>query len=686
MERYTKLNIRSKPRDQAIKAPDYAQPWNVRYARWDGGIIHACKAANSGWDAYINDPDMMVAGMNFYQGQSVEFLKRMHINWVWVTWSVGFSHEMEQRSQQQLTEYMRLCAKSGIRCSAYMSMGNVFPDDILRYRPDLYDCRAIHAGGDWLTYGDGAPLRGKPRRRMMCVSNRPWRDYILETGRAAIHAGAIALFFDNCCEGCVCENCRKNYADYTERFWGERMQMPELETGWEMDVISEANQQAQYQLSQAQGQRKNKLMLTVRMFEHWQYDNFLAEIDAEIKKIEPESFVYRNVNLGLDAFRTPPSTVIFTENAAEPGLVQETPPIFEGHPFNKDKNGRPQPLGHLAHIYKPGTLVNNIGMYAYLRAAAGDCRVVRAEPQGRADATQSRFIPPVPRRTQLGLAEAAAAGVNCGRHMDGIAIKEMYYGTETGQTIMDAYGLYNQFFEQHTNLYEASQSIADCLVVVNDNTHSVEVLNRLACQSIVFDVAFPDEITPGQLQRYHQIIVPDYMEWFRRKELHFVPYLSQEAMQMLVDFARAGGKLYVAEQIGLYDQHLDPRDDTAIRDTLLSTPNVEILPVPGEHMPDDQDLMMQLKANMNSPVTLQSPHGVLGITKRVKNRGLVVHILNYADKPGGPVTVKTAAQIDLAALSPDGDVDLKTRDPNTWTLDSVDIYTVLYQRPPTPKP
>jgi hypothetical protein len=103
-------------------------------------------------------------------------------------------------------------------------------------------------------------------------------------------------------------------------------------------------------------------------------------------------------------------------------------------------------------------------------------------------------------------------------------------------------------------------------------------------------------------------------------------------------------------------------------------------------MPDDQDLMMQLKANMNSSVSLQSPHGVLGITKRVKNRGLVVHILNYADKPAGPVTVKTAVQIDLAALSPDGDVDLKTRDPNTWTLDSVDIYTVLYQRPPTPKP
>jgi len=662
-----------------LKVPECAWPWNVRYARWDGGIVHVCKGANSGWDAYLNDPDVMAAAINLYLPGSAEFLKRMHINWVWVTWSVGFSHEMESRSQKQLAEYIRCCGENGIRCSAYVSMGNVFVDDILRFRPDLYDCRAIHSSGDWLTYGDGAPMRGKPRRRMMCVSNRPWRDYVLEKCRSAIGAGAAAVFFDNCIEGCVCENCQRNYADYTEKYWGERMEMPKLETGWEMDVIKEANQQARYRFEQAEGQREIKLMQSVRLFEHWQYDEFLAEIDAEIKKINPEAFVYRNTNLGIDCFRSGPSTVLFTENASEPGLVEEKPPIFEGYPFNQDEQGRPKTQDFLSHIYKAGRLVNNIGFYSYLRAAAGASRVVRVEPQGRADGTQSRYVPLVPRRIRLGIAEAAACGVNIGRHMDGGIIKEIYWGTELGERLMDGFGLYNRFLEEHTELYEVPASVADCLVVINDNTQSVEVLNRLASQYVVFDVAFPDELTFQQLQEYRQVIVPDYMEWFGRKEVHYVPYVSDEVLQILIDFAKAGRSVYVAEQIGLYDEHLDPQKDSELRDELLSTANVNVLPVPGEEMPDDETFIETIRSKTDLPVRVGPARGVLGITNRVRDGRLVVHIINYGGKASGAIKIQTKNKCNFAAISPDGRVELKRDGENSWLVGSVDIYTVLYE-------
>lgn len=663
-----------------MSSPEKIHPWKVNYARWDGGSLHATKGANSGWEAYLEDPDLLAASVNLYDARTVALLKRMHVNWVYVTWSVGFSLARERRAQHTLAKYIAACHEHGIRATAYLSIANVFTQEILQHEPEIVSYQAIDWRGAWLTYGDGASFRGRPRRNVCCVLHHGWRSRVTANAVAAIGAGADAVYFDNAVEGCVCDSCRELFPQYAARFWGGAEPMPVLRPCWEESVVAEANQQGQEAEEPAAsfdpaGTRRVQM---VRQFEKWKYDGLLAEVAAAVRRVSPAAFVYRNSNLGVDAFRCAPASVIITENANEPGLVEAEPPIVEGYSVFRDGTGEPRPIPHLAHVYRPRRTVNNLGLYQYLLAAGGYSKPVRAEPQGRADGTQSRYVPPTTRRAKLAVAEAAACNVDLAPHMDGGALKEMCVGTEFGGKLADAYGCYHRFLLEHELLYTRPSFPYDVLVVINDNTHAAEWLNRLAERGVLFNVGFPDELTAERLSRKKVVIVPDYFEWFPRKRRHFMPYTSTDFLEALRQFISGGGTAFVPPHFGEFDEHLRPRSDTSLRDQLLRTPGVRMYGGVGEDLPDNRQFLHDLSAARAPAVRAELPSGVLMVWTVVPDGSTIVHLLNYASVPSGPVTVSFVNPKNrFQAFSPDGVLDVQSIDSEKVRVQSVDIYAVL---------
>ena len=93
------------PAPERAGVPDWAQPGRVRYARCDGGPVEVCKAFMSGWEC-IRRPDAILPCATFYSDSTIDMLRQAHINWIWVTWSVGFSHESEAVQRAILKPFM----------------------------------------------------------------------------------------------------------------------------------------------------------------------------------------------------------------------------------------------------------------------------------------------------------------------------------------------------------------------------------------------------------------------------------------------------------------------------------------------------------------------------------------------------------------------------------------------------
>jgi hypothetical protein len=115
------------------RVPLWAQPGRFRYARWDGGILEVVKGFLSGWPGW-REPDQILAVANWYEPRNVELVKMAGVNWIWVTFSNGFSLPSERPHQLRLAEFIAACRREGIHTTAYMSISNMFPDDMFRRR------------------------------------------------------------------------------------------------------------------------------------------------------------------------------------------------------------------------------------------------------------------------------------------------------------------------------------------------------------------------------------------------------------------------------------------------------------------------------------------------------------------------------------------------------------------------
>jgi hypothetical protein len=178
--------------------PDSARTGNFSFARWDGGPIEVSKGALSGWPGFVvPDPQVVDATNHLYEPATIELLERAHVSWIWVTCSVGFSNQTEAPQQVLLRKYIEECHRHGIHVTAYMSIGNVFWEDMFAHVPESRDW-LLKINGQPVPYGaaDYAAV-GQVTRYLADLSLEAWQEYTLGRVIAAVDAGADGIMFDN---------------------------------------------------------------------------------------------------------------------------------------------------------------------------------------------------------------------------------------------------------------------------------------------------------------------------------------------------------------------------------------------------------------------------------------------------------------------------------------------------------
>jgi hypothetical protein len=181
--------------------PDWALAGNYTFARWDGGPIEAAKGMLTGWPGFVPpDPEVIYATRNFYEPGTIDLIERANVNWVWVTWSNGFSNQTEEPQHILLRKYIAYCHQHGIHVSAYISIGNIFWEDMFQNVPE---------SRDWVLKINGQPVPypaanyaavGLVTRYMADLSLQAWQEYTLGRVTAAVNGGADGIVFDNSLE------------------------------------------------------------------------------------------------------------------------------------------------------------------------------------------------------------------------------------------------------------------------------------------------------------------------------------------------------------------------------------------------------------------------------------------------------------------------------------------------------
>lgn len=172
--------------------PEWAEQGNFRFLRLDGGMIETRKAQRTWWGqnfpAQENDVLANIYGRDF--DKMLGLLKDADFNWIWVTWSNGWSLESEQKNREDLEKVIANCHANGIQVSAYLSASNMFWWDVFRKEPQ---------SRGWLLKSFGLPILygASPHRLLADVSKPEWRAYLLKKAELAIDAGADAVWYDN---------------------------------------------------------------------------------------------------------------------------------------------------------------------------------------------------------------------------------------------------------------------------------------------------------------------------------------------------------------------------------------------------------------------------------------------------------------------------------------------------------
>ena len=177
------------------QVPEWAQQGKYRFARLDGGPIEILKTARSAWGMHFTAREKEVLGQLYstYRDRMLDLLGQANLNWVWITWSVGYSWEDEARQRDECRALTAKLHERGIRVAAYLCAASMFWESMFRDEP-----RSTR----WLKFDpQGVPYRysgGRdPLRFIADVANPEWVEYQKRRIGAAIDAGVDAFFLDN---------------------------------------------------------------------------------------------------------------------------------------------------------------------------------------------------------------------------------------------------------------------------------------------------------------------------------------------------------------------------------------------------------------------------------------------------------------------------------------------------------
>ena len=187
---------RAKPED----VPAWAEQGNFRFIRIDGGQIESWKAERTWWGKKFNAEEKEVLTHIYDRDfeQMLGLLQQAEFNWIWVTWSSGWSFKGEKENRENLKKVIARCHENGIHVSAYLSASNMFRESAYSDDPEtknyglwMHGIPIFYAGP---TMTD---LQISWDRRLADARKPGWRAYLLKKAELAVGAGVDAIVWDN---------------------------------------------------------------------------------------------------------------------------------------------------------------------------------------------------------------------------------------------------------------------------------------------------------------------------------------------------------------------------------------------------------------------------------------------------------------------------------------------------------
>jgi len=187
---------RAKPEN----VPPWAEQGNFRFIRLDGGRIESWKAERTWWGKKFNaqQKDVLTHIYDRNFEQMLGLLKQAEFNWIWVTWSSGWSIKDENENRENLKKVIARCHENGIHVSAYLSASNMFRTSAYRQDPETkYYGLWMHGVPMFYAGPTATDLLISWDRRLADARKPGWRAYLLKKAELAVDAGADAIVWDN---------------------------------------------------------------------------------------------------------------------------------------------------------------------------------------------------------------------------------------------------------------------------------------------------------------------------------------------------------------------------------------------------------------------------------------------------------------------------------------------------------
>jgi hypothetical protein len=187
---------RAKPED----VPPWAEQGNFRFIRLDGGRIESWKAERTWWGNKFSalEKDVLTHIYDREFDQMLGLLKQAEFNWIWVTWSNGWSLKDEDENRENLKKVIARCHENGIHVAAYLSASNMFRKSAYRDDPETKNYGLWMHGVPMFYAG---PTITDPKiswdRRLADTRKPGWRAYLSKKAELAVDAGVDAIAWDN---------------------------------------------------------------------------------------------------------------------------------------------------------------------------------------------------------------------------------------------------------------------------------------------------------------------------------------------------------------------------------------------------------------------------------------------------------------------------------------------------------